>query len=100
MGGSLVVQAAVNQNLAEHAGGAPLWASMLSAFVSGRQLDALSSRGPLKVAGRCTIPWDTLVGLAGRTAGRIQRASASAPGRPPGEHTPLCGHHHRAVNLI
>ena len=77
MGGSLVVQAAVNQNLAEHAGGAPLWASMLSAFVSGRQLDALSSRGPLKVAGRCTIPWDTLVGLAGRTAGRIQRASAS-----------------------
>lgn len=34
MGWSLVVQAAVNRNLAEHAGDAPLWTSMLSAFVS------------------------------------------------------------------
>lgn len=34
MGWSLVIQAAVNRNLAAHAGGAPLWASMVSAFVS------------------------------------------------------------------
>ena len=34
MGWSLVIQAAVNRTLAEHAGGTPLWASMTSAFVS------------------------------------------------------------------
>jgi bacterial/archaeal transporter family-2 protein len=34
MGWSLVVQATVNRSLAAHAGGAPLWASMLSALVS------------------------------------------------------------------
>jgi uncharacterized membrane protein YdcZ (DUF606 family) len=38
MGGSLVVQAAINRNLAANAGGAPLWASMVSAFVSAASL--------------------------------------------------------------
>ena len=44
MGWSLVAQAAVNRNLAEHAGGAPLWASMLSAFVSAACLLLFKSR--------------------------------------------------------
>ena len=38
MGGSLVVQAAVNRSLAANAGGAPLWASMVSAIVSAASL--------------------------------------------------------------
>jgi bacterial/archaeal transporter family-2 protein len=33
-GSSLVVQAAVNRSLAEYAGGAPVWATMTSAFVT------------------------------------------------------------------
>src|SRR5271166_3910396 len=99
MGWSLVAQAAVNRNLAEHAGGAPLWASMLSACI-GRLPVALPSRGPLKVAGRGTIQWNTLVGLDRRVAGRIQCASTRAPGRPLGDRAPLCGHHHRAADLL
>jgi bacterial/archaeal transporter family-2 protein len=60
MGGSLVVQAAVNRNLAANAGGAPLWASMLSALVSAGSLllfqVAIRSRWPT-VAQFNGAPW-------------------------------------------
>src|SRR5271166_238013 len=100
MGWSLVAQAAVNRNLAEHAGGAPLWASMLSAFVSAACLLLFQVAVRSKWPGRGTIQWDTLVGLDRRVAGRIQRASTRAPGRPLGDRAPLCGHHHRAADLL
>ena len=69
MGWSLVVQAAVNQNLAEHAGGAPLWASMLSAFVSAGCLllfqFAVRSKWPAAAQFNGTPWWVWTGGLLG-----------------------------------
>jgi transporter family-2 protein len=69
MGGSLVVQAAVNRNLAEHAGGAPLWASMLSAFVSAASLllfqVAVHSKWPSAAQFNGTRWWVWTGGLLG-----------------------------------
>ena len=69
MGGSLVVQAAVNRNLAEHAGGAPLWASMLSALVSAASLllfqVAVRSKWPAAAQFNGTPWWVWTGGLLG-----------------------------------
>jgi bacterial/archaeal transporter family-2 protein len=69
MGWSLVVQAAVNRSLAEHAGGAPLWASMLSAFVSAACLFfyqvAVRSKWPAEVQFSGAPWWIWTGGLLG-----------------------------------
>jgi transporter family-2 protein len=69
MGWSLVVQAAVNRNLAEHAGGAPFWASMLSAFVSAACLllfqVAVRSKWPSAAQFNGTPWWVWTGGLLG-----------------------------------